>query len=237
MAVLDAINENNLNVQVESADITESKMYVRFFSPDAVQSAKSFLEKYANPETGEYDDGVMAGFTLSNSEVGQGSFHLSGRAIARVCKNGMIGDKSKGMQKIHMGKKVEEGIWSQETMDRYLKLIKSEAKDYVKYFSGHEFLKSTIDFFETAGRGKEEIQHPQNAVINSCKILGISEGSADSIMKLFIKSKDTRRSGLVGAITYFAQEQDDADLQMEIENKVSELLTSTEVDTEKVLIK
>lgn len=231
MATLMYIQKNNLNVTVQSADISETKMYVSFIAPDVVTSAKDFLKKYANPNDGSYDDGVVAGFTISNSEVGGGAFQIAGRCVARVCKNGMIGQRE-AMRKTHLGTRLEEGFWSQDTHEKNFHLVQAQIRDYVKRFTSHEFLQSQVDYLEE--KGNTALVYPQNAVINSCKTLGITENDINQVMGYFIKSGDMNRSGLYGAVTFYAHEQKDADKQYEIESN-AHLVLADSIDSERTL--
>jgi len=235
-AVLKTIMQSGMNIQVADADITERKMHVRFLAPDAIISPKDFLSKYRNPKTGESgsDGGIMAGFILNNSETGFGSYSILPRAMVEVCSNGIIW-YNEAKRKTHVGAALEEGDvdWSTSTKQKNMELIMSQMEDYVHHFASTEFLQAKID--EMEGKASQDLLYPVEATQNICGLLDLSEDQTSEVLNYFTKSGDTTYGGVGQALTYFAHEQDDADLQFDIERNFDYVLDNLS-SVDKVLV-
>ena len=88
LAVLDGIRSAGADVEVRRCDLTERRMYVQIASQSVAAQADVLLRDYVSPFTGARGADnplVFAGFVLSNSETGQGSFLITPRLIAQVC--------------------------------------------------------------------------------------------------------------------------------------------------------
>ena len=144
-ATLEAVKDSGLNLNIEDngCDLSESKMYVRFVAPDIEINAPDLLKNYKNPKGNSgVGDGIISGFVVTNSELGQGSFSISPRAVVLKCKNGMV-FKNDAFGKIHLGSKMEQYSqidWSEETKRKNYELIQAQVKDAVKVFTSEDFL-------------------------------------------------------------------------------------------------
>ena len=79
------------DVDVRRCDLTERRMYVQIASQSVAAQADVLLRDYVSPFTGARGADnplVFAGFVLSNSETGHGSFSITPRLIVQVCSNG-----------------------------------------------------------------------------------------------------------------------------------------------------
>ena len=86
LAVLDGIRSAGADVEVRRCDLTERRMYVQIASQSVAAHADVLLRDYVSPFTGARGADnplVFAGFVLSNSETGHGSFSITPRLIAR----------------------------------------------------------------------------------------------------------------------------------------------------------
>lgn len=81
ITALEAIKQSDKKVIIESADLTEQRMYVRFIAPDIVKTAPELLKNYKVPNNRNDDGGfgVCSGFILSNSETGHATFTIAPR--------------------------------------------------------------------------------------------------------------------------------------------------------------
>lgn len=99
-------------------------------------NAPDLLKNYKSPKGGNsaVGDGIITGFVITNSELGQGSFSISPRAVVLKCSNGMV-FKNDAFGKIHLGGKMGEYSqidWSEETKRKNYELIQAQVKDAVK---------------------------------------------------------------------------------------------------------
>ena len=219
-ATLEAVKQAGVNLQVDTADITEKKMYVRFICPDIEIQSPELLKNYrvpkGSPEQG--NPGIISGFVISNSEVGAGQFSISPRAVVLACKNGMI-RKDDAFNKIHLGAKMEQFTtvkWSEDTRQKNYELILSQVKDAVKTFCSPEYLGGWIS--DIIAKGNEELKHPTDAVKNACRFLYLPEEREADILNYFIKGADTTGFGITQALTYYAGQDATADERFELES-------------------
>ena len=228
MAALDAVRQSGVNIQIESADITDTKMYVRFIAPDVVQDSPNLLKNYRVPSKDKGTDyGIHAGFILTNSETGHGSSFVAPRLVVAACRNGMI-MKQDATNKVHLGGRMDEGRidWSEETKTKNVELIIAQVKDAVKQYTSAEYLGATIDKLE--GNGTSELNHPIDAIANISRDLNFSEEKQKDLLAYFMQSSDLTGFGVAQAVTYFAHKKADADEQFELEAVAMDIVSNIE---------
>jgi len=81
---------NDIGCKVESAELTESRLYIKAITPRITAEVKK-------------GDVVQAGLVISNSEVGCGSVRIEPLIFRLVCLNGMI-SADHSLKKYHVGK-------------------------------------------------------------------------------------------------------------------------------------
>ena len=224
-AVLEAIKNNNLNLQVDTCSISESKMYVRFFCPDIVVERDDAMRNYRNPDSGVTDNRIAAGLAMSNSEVGKGAFWLAPWAKWLVCSNGWTMTKFT-KRKTHVGAQLEEGdiTWSEDTIKKNLSLVQSQVKDYVNAYVNRDFLNARLD--EYAEKADQPVLYPMEVTVGMGNEFGMNDEQKAEVLQYFIKSGDMTAGGITQAFTYYAHEQESPDLQTELESKVDFMLDS-----------
>jgi len=86
MAVLDGVRAAGVQVDIAGCDLTERRMYVKVRAPQVAGYAPELLAAYRSPFTGARgaeNPVVFAGFVVSNSETGHGSFSLTRSSPSR----------------------------------------------------------------------------------------------------------------------------------------------------------
>lgn len=216
-AALEAVKESGVNLKIETCDLSDSRMYVRFIAPDVRVESKKLIEHYR--PNGVPNDGnfaISAGFVLSNSEIGFGKFSIAARAIVGACSNGMIFEED-GFGKVHLGARMDEGNieWSSKTKELNRELILSQTQDAIKKFISPDYLGQKIKQIEEMN---VQLQHPVEAVNNVTKELQLDLEKQKSILDFFIKSGDSTSFGLSQSLTYYAHEAKNADEQYNLES-------------------
>lgn len=237
MAALDAVKQSGVNIKIESADITDTKMYVRFIAPDVVQDSPELLKRYRVPKSGNTgDNGIHAGFVLTNSETGHGSSYIAPRLVVSACTNGMI-MKQDSMNKVHLGSKMEEGafVWSEETKQKNIELIIAQVKDAVARYTSNDYLGEAIGKLEE--NGSRKLEHPIDAIANVSKDLAFSEQKQKDILSFFMESADNTAFGLAQAVTFYAHDKADADDQFEMESVAVDIVSNIERYDRPVVVK
>jgi hypothetical protein len=226
LACLEAVKESGIPLQVQSADITDKKMYVRFVAPEIEIHAPALLKEYKVPNgDGGGKTGIMSGLVISNSEIGYGQFSISPRAVISACDNGMIFSDD-NFAKTHIGAKMDEFseiVWSEETKHKNYELIIAQVKDAIKTFVSPEYVGKKIKAIEEKIVGAK-LQHPIDAVKNVCTSLKFSDKKEADILNYFIQGGDLSLFGVSQAMTYYAHKDADADEQYELETVAVKIL-------------
>jgi hypothetical protein len=152
LAVLDGIRSAGADVEVRRRDLTERGMYVQVASQSVAAQADVLLRDYVSPFTGARgaeNPLVFAGFVLSNSETGHGSFSITPRLIAQVCSNGYTITKD-AMREVHLGGRLDAGVvqWSAGTQQAAIELITRQAADATATFLTGDYLRRSLDDIE-----------------------------------------------------------------------------------------
>lgn len=217
-AALDGVRQSGTNIEIDGCDLTDRRMYVRIKAPEVQALAPTLLQNYRSPfsgNSGADNPTVFAGFVISNSETGNGSFSITPRLIVEVCSNGMTLTKDV-VRAVHLGGKLDEGMiqWSEATQRKQLELITSKARDAVATFLDVEYVERQIMALEAVAG--TPLTDSAKVVENVGKRLFTEEQTA-GILDHFIKGGDVTAGGVMHAVTSFAQTVTDADTANELE--------------------
>ena len=220
-AALDAIQKTGVKVQITKAEVTENRMYLHVICPEIEVAADEFLREYLK-ENDAAGNGIISGFVISNSEVGNGTFEIRPRAVICKCNNGLV-VKDERFRKYHLGGQMQAGeiIWSERTKQKNYELIISQTQDAVNTFLSKDYLGKMIE--RIAEMHSIELKHPIDAVQNVCTHLKINEEHKANILKFFLKDGIHKAGGIFHAVTRESQYMD-ADTQHDIEMNISELM-------------
>jgi len=232
-ACLEAIKEAGLPkdfLRLEDSSITEKRLYLRFVSPKTEVHAPRLLQNYRVPKNPSRDGmtGVMSGFVITNSEIGFGSFTISPRVFILACKNGLV-IKEDAFSKIHLGQKMQEYTqikWSEMTKQKNYELIMSQVKDAIKTFISEEYIGNRIAKFEEVGNW--ELKNPADTIKNITAELSLSAEKENDILNYFVAGGLSTGFGVAQALTFYAHETDDADLQYELESVAVDVMSNIE---------
>lgn len=220
-AALEAIKETGVNVVIDKAEVTENRLYLHVTCPEVEVNAEAFLKEYLK-ENDAAGNGIISGFTISNSEVGKGAFEIRPRAVICKCNNGLI-VKDERFRRVHLGSKLDAGeiIWSDKTMRKNRELIISQVTDAVKTYLSADHLGVMVQ--KLADLNNIKLEYPVDAVQNVCKTLSIDEAHKTEILQYFLGDGMKTAAGLYNAITRETQKMD-ADTQYEIEGNALDLM-------------
>lgn len=238
MACLEGVKDAGVAVHMAGCDLTERRMYVRVVAPEVQAMAPALLRGYhspyahggvarattpeqeaANAAAGFGPGGepiLFAGFVISNSETGGGAFTITPRITARVCTNGMTVTRD-ALRNVHLGGKLDEGVvrWSDETQQRSLKLVASQARDAVTTFLDADYMAMVLD------RVEEQAGKPLAQAADTIKVVGqqlrFTQERTDAILNHFILGGQATAGGVLNAVTSYAQTLGDADEAAEVE--------------------
>lgn len=235
VAVLAGVKESGEEVHVVNAHVTEQRMYVQFAAPQVQAHAEKLLEGYRNPFRDEeqntrrggdsawqrileahqaydpdYTPVVHAGFTVTNSEVGAGSFQIIPEIVVQVCRNGLKLPAA-ALRKTHLGARMDEGSirWEEDTQRKGMELARSQARDAVRSFVSPEFLSEQVATLEE--KAGKRVRKPEDTIEYIGKKLQFSEPERESVLAHFILGGQMTAGGVANAITSASQTLDSAD--------------------------
>lgn len=226
MTCLDGIREAGHPVDIVSADLSESRMYVKIRSTAVAAMAPALLTRYTSPFSGDRgtdNPTVFAGFVLTNSETGQGKFRLIPQLTVQICNNGMTLTRH-AIDEVHAGGRLEHGQidWSSDTQAASLALAKNMTRDAVGKFLDPRWVAERIAEIE-ADAGVE-VTRPQQTIEHVSKKLRFSTAAQDSILTHFIRGGAPTSGGVLHAVTAAAQTITDVDEAYEVESRGIEAL-------------
>lgn len=221
MTCLDGIREASHPVDIVSADLSESRMYVKIRSTAVAAMAPALLRGYTSPFSGDRgadNPTVFAGFVLTNSETGQGKFRLIPQLTVQICNNGMTLTRH-AIDEVHAGGRLEHGQidWSADTQAASLALAKNMTRDAVGKFLDPHWVAGRIAEIE-ADAGVE-VTRPQQTIEHVSKKLRFSTAAQDSILTHFIRGGAPTSGGVLHAVTAAAQSIPDVDEAYEVESR------------------
>lgn len=231
LAVLDGMKRAGLGADhIRKCDLTERRMYVTVVAEEIQAMAPELLKNYRSPFTGNRgadNPTVFAGFVVSNSEVGDGTYSIKPRLTVQVCDNGMTIDAGANtFAKRHLGAKLDDGIHrvSDETREANLALIASEAKDTVETYLTPAFLEDAVrKLEEKAGKPVAAVEAQKTIEFVSSR-LTYGKDAAAGILDHFLTAGDLTSGGVMQAVTSFAQTVEDADKARNMEETASRVL-------------
>lgn len=220
-AALDAIQKTGVKVEITKTAVTENRMYLHVVCPEIEVAADEFLKEYLK-ENDAAGNGIISGFVISNSEVGQGTFEIRPRAVICKCNNGLV-VKDDRFRRYHLGGQMQSGeiVWSERTKQKNYELIISQTEDAVKTFLSKDYLGKMIE--KIAEAHKIELKHPIDAVQNVCTHLKITEEHKTNILKYFLQDGIHNAGGVFHAVTRESQNMD-ADTQHDIEQNITDII-------------
>jgi hypothetical protein len=219
MSALDGIRQAGAQVDITSADLTETRMYVKVRSSEIAEYAPDLLANYTSPFSGARGADnplVWAGFVISNSETGNGSFKISPQLTVEICNNGMTLTEHV-LKEVHLGGRLPEGQirWSEDTARVALDLVIKQARDAVATFLDREFVKARIA--EITAAAGVEVTTPTETLEHVGKALRFTGEQQDTILNHFISGGDRTAGGVLHAVTSAAQLITNADAAYEME--------------------
>jgi hypothetical protein len=206
--------KNEFGAYVASSALTDQKMYVKVVVPG--------IE--AEIQTGDI---VQAGFVISNSETGHGSFSVSQMVYRLVCLNGMIAGET--LSKRHVGARIEEDYFSDRTRKLDDQTILSAARDLI------ESAVNQARFDGLCARMRETVSttpsvNPVETVERLAKTHDLSEQEQGKVLSAFVTDAHVNGLGLFGvinAVTFASQHVEDYERATELEKLGGKLLDTT----------
>lgn len=208
---------NEAGCEIISAEVTESKLYVKALAPKIQGEIKK-------------GDIVQAGLIIQNSEIGAGRVQISPLMYRLVCTNGLIVNDM-AVRRNHVGRRVKDedveanGIYSRETIALDIAAFLSKAKDTVKAVLDQTVFNKIVDKARIAAG--ESIENVEECIEDVTSKYGLSEVERGGILASMIRGGDMSKWGLVNAVTATAHEVvENYDRSVELETIGGQILYS-----------
>jgi hypothetical protein len=239
-SALEAVRE--AGGEVVEANLSDSHMSLKFVSRqvwDVVDSSQrpgeghrwfrgnTDLAKATGATMPKGDSGFPGGpgtvhpiVTVRNSETGYGGLDVSIGLLEAFCNNMCI--MQKAVSKIHLGERLEVGIFTQEAISAEGKAIYLKARDAIKAAFNPEIFKQLVATAQAAKT--QEIKAPTAAVQAVAKANEISQERQDQLLGYFVKDYSMNRYGLAQAIARVAQDTESAEEAYKLETLAGETI-------------
>lgn len=210
-AIFPAIKEHGqeLDLVIQEAALTEEHFYLKVVTPKIQTEVRK-------------GDIVQAGFVVSNSEVGCGSWKVEQFIWQCNCSNGWVSGLS--MRKYHVGRGGDEDDSNAEIFRDHTKRKINEAtiakthdiisaclKEEILHKSAADMLK--LDAMKVKRNPEEAIELTGQSLFSG----GFQRSEAKSIMHELMDSGDMSAYGIACAVTRVAQDVPKYDRRMELE--------------------
>jgi hypothetical protein len=192
------------NAVVESAEITDRKIYIKAITHKVQAEVKK-------------GDIVSAGLIISNSETGHGSLSVKPLVYRLICNNGAIVDDF-AMKKYHVGRanELEQIEFSNEALNAEDKAFWLKVRDLVKYTLQETTFDKIVETMRESADKK--IEQPDKAIELVGKRFELNENERSNILTHLISGGDLTSWGLGNAVTRTAQDVDSYDRSTELES-------------------
>lgn len=214
-AVLPVIRD--LNVEIVSAEITDTKFYLKAVDPSITKDVPT--GRKLGDGTHVFFDTVCPAIVISNSEVGCGALSIETAIWTKVCTN--LAVISHAIRKYHVGAKAEitDEVYALLTDKTRLltdAAVWSQVRDVVKAaFDAARFQAITE---KLAGLSEQKIDGDLIRVVEvAAREFQLSETERGGVLNHLIQGGDLSRYGFMNAITRFAGDVDDYDRSSELE--------------------
>ena len=196
------------DVQIESCEITESKMYLKAVNPRLTAEVVP-------------GDIVQSGILITNSEVGMGSMSIQPLVYRLVCTNGMVVNDAR-TRKYHVGRGNEAAedytLYSSETLAADDRALLLKVRDTVRAVVDQTRFERVIEMMREAKEAKITSTDIPQMVELAAADYGLNKAEGSGVLDHLIRGGDLSLYGLSNAITRAAQDVESYDRSTEMES-------------------
>jgi len=202
-------------VQVVSAEVTETKFYLKVVDPKL--KGKVDWGNNSHHISRAKDDEIIWGATISNSEVGAGSLVVSTMTLSAWCSNLMIIGKE--FNKYHVGRAIGDTgeYYKDETREADDKATFLKLRDTVDHALTEVSMHETLEKYNLAAQNPIN-GDPVKVVKKLANKLRTSEEEQGSILRHLIEAGGLNQWALANAVTRTAEDACSYDRATELES-------------------
>jgi hypothetical protein len=208
-------------VTIPTCEVTDRRLYIHFVVPTIEGEVKK-------------GDVVQAGGIIQNSEVGCGSYGVSGLLWRLICLNGM--KTTEAFRQNHVGRRVEdsEELWAEDTVKADDRAIMLKMRDMVRAVVDETRFRANLDKLQGLSTGRIT-GDPSKAVEVLAQKVGASEIESAGILRSLIEGSDLSAWGLLNAVTAQAHTARNYDRAVELESVGGSLIELPRAEWREVL--
>jgi hypothetical protein len=158
--------------------------------------------------------------TVLNSETGHGGFHVRIGILLGMCFN--IATLETIVTQIHLGSRLDEGIYSQEAISAESVAIMLKARDAVRAAFDPDKFRAIVAKAKAAQTDK--VESPTAAIDNVIGTGAVNEEQREALMTYFLRDYDPTRFGFAQAVSRLAQDVEDPDDAGELEELAGKII-------------
>jgi hypothetical protein len=216
----------DLGVQVMSAELTETRMYIKAILPSLSDdlpvgaiwgSGHTQIAEYGANRAGR----LVSAIVVSNSEVGAGSLRVEPSVFTTWCTNLAIMAQA-ALRKYHVGRSLDSAddmsIYRDETRAADDKAFFLKVRDVAGAAFDPAIFQAGIEQIRLAAARKIDPTADLVAVVDrTIKTLALPERSSTGILSMLAQGGDLSQWGIASAITAKANDSDDYELATALE--------------------
>jgi len=221
-----------LNVQVVSSALTETRMYIKCILPELSDelpkgqtwgNGHNAIAAYDGNEPGK----IVAALTISNSEVGAGTLRVEPSVFTTWCTNLAV-MKSAAMRKYHVGRGAEASdnweLFRDETRMADDRAFFLKVADVTEAAFDRKIFEAAVEKIRLSTLDRIESNDLPAVIETTAKELALPQSSQGSILTFLAQGGDMSRWGLSSAITAASAELADYESSTAFEHAGGELL-------------
>lgn len=158
--------------------------------------------------------------TVSNSETGHGGLNVRIGLLQAICFN--LATVESVVQEVHLGSKLDEGIFTEETRQKDSEAVMLKCRDAVTAaFDSQKFAAMVA---KANAAQSDAIEAPTAAVNQFVEGQSLSEEVRDGILAHFLRDYDQTRYGMAQAVARYAQDVTEAEAASTLEDLAGKLI-------------
>lgn len=222
----------DLNVQVTSCELTETRMYIKGILPDLSDdlpegvvwgSGHTAVAEYRGNQPGK----VVAAIVISNSEIGAGTLRVEPSVFTTWCTNLAIISQA-AMRKYHIGRAFEAqedfSIYRDETREANDRAFWLKVGDVTNAAFDRKIFNAAVDQIRLAAKDHIISEDLPAVVSAAVEQLALPERTSSGILTQLARGGDLSRWGLSSAITAVANTTSDYEATTELERAGGKVL-------------
>lgn len=226
--------------EIQSCAVTERKMYIKAILPG--------LTKEFGPPPGKemgvghhfFIEKVVAGITISNSEIGSGRLTVQPSVFTSRCTNWCAFDDQR-FAKVHLGAKQGDSdaslweVFSDDTKKMSDATLWSQVRDITTAaMDGRLFEKIVAKL--VAARADSIEGDPVKAIQATAELLDLTEGEQGTMLRFLIDGGDLSRYGVHSAVTRVANDVESYDRASDLERAGARIIDLPPQDWSKIAL-